>query len=126
MSNPATQFIAFDIETDSLRVHRLESRILSSCNSFRYKRSSWLRKRTIPPDQCDRRIFLRVILAPDCLQSFPDSVWVPILLVLPGLAGLQGEFPFEIWKTFDGFSLFPREFEIGVLKLVVKADLTGV
>jgi hypothetical protein len=74
----------------------------------------------------DLTYFLRVILAPDCLQSFPDSVWVPILLVLPGFAGLQGEFPFEIGKALDGFPLFPREFEIVVLKLVVKADLTGV
>ena len=70
--------------------------------------------------------FLRVILAQDCLRSFPDSVWVPILLILPGLARFQGVFPFKIGKALDCFPLFPGEFEIDVLKLVVKADLAGV
>ena len=53
-------------------------------------------------------------------------VRVTVLLVFPGLAGLQGELPFKIGKAFDRFSLLPRKFEINVLKLIVKADLTGI
>jgi hypothetical protein len=53
-------------------------------------------------------------------------VRVPVLLVCPGFAGFQGVFPFKIGKALNGFSLFPREFEIDVLKLVVKTDLTGI
>ncbi len=49
-----------------------------------------------------------------------------VLLVLPGLARFQGVVPFKIRKALDRFPLFPREFEIDVLKLVVKADLAGV
>src|SRR6476660_7436367 len=61
----------------------------------------------------------------DC-SHFAALVRMSVLLVLPGLAGLEGKFPFEVGKALDGFSLFPREFEIDVLKLVVKADLAGV
>ena len=48
------------------------------------------------------------------------------MFVLPRFTSLQRKFALEIRKAFDGFSLFPREFEIDVLKLVVKADLAGV
>ena len=51
---------------------------------------------------------------------------MPVLLVLPGLAGFQGVVPFKIGKALDRLPLFPREFEIDVLKLVVKADLTSI
>ena len=49
-----------------------------------------------------------------------------VRLVLPGFAGFQAVFPFKIGNALDGFSLFPREFEIDVLKFVVKTDLTGI
>jgi len=49
-----------------------------------------------------------------------------ILFVLPRFTSLQRKFALEIRKAFDGFSLFPREFEIDVLKLIVKTDLAGV
>lgn len=39
---------------------------------------------------------------------------------------ILGVFPFKIRKAFDRYSLFRWEFEIDVLKLVVKADLVGV
>ena len=62
-------------------------------------------------------------VGPPDWPHFAVLVRMSVLLVLPGLAGLEGKFPFEIGKALDGFSLFPREFEIDVLKLVVKADL---
>ncbi len=49
-----------------------------------------------------------------------------VLLILPGFAGFQAVFPFKIGNALNGFSLLPREFEIDVLKFVVKTDLTGI
>ena len=49
-----------------------------------------------------------------------------VFLILPGFASLKRKFTLEIRKAFDGFPLFPREFEIDVLKFIVKTDLTGV
>src|SRR5204862_6729896 len=49
-----------------------------------------------------------------------------VLLVLPRLARFQSIVAFKIGKALDRFPLFPRELEIDVLKLVVKADLAGI
>ena len=65
------------------------------------------------------------IVPPNDYYAAP-LIGVPIFLVFPSLASLQGEFSLEIRETFDGFSLFPRELEINVLKFVVKADLAGI
>src|ERR1700749_3440120 len=61
----------------------------------------------------------------DCFHS-AALIRMSVFLVCPGLAGFQGVFSFKIGKALNGFSLFPREFEIDVLELVVKTDLTGI
>jgi hypothetical protein len=83
-----------------------------------------IRNALLPDHPTPRRLILGV--GPSDCAHFAALVRMSVLLVLPGFASLQGKFAFEIRKAFDGFPVFPREFEIDVLKLVVKADLAGI
>src|SRR2546423_8158694 len=78
----------------------------------------------LPDHPAPRRLVIGV--GPLDCSHVAALVRVSVFLVLPGFTSLEGKLALEIRKALNGFSIFPREFEIDVLKLVVKTDLTRV